>query len=102
MQSMIYNARWMWRFERVETEQEDGSCVAEFRKNGKYLVSVRPTSKTLSGTETGDVSTQIHRAWVNDTHVFKPGDRLGETEQEYAVAVVVDNLTGQSMEVTRL
>lgn len=102
MQSMIYNARWMHRFERIEAEQEDGDCVAEFREAGRFLVSIRPVTKLYSSMETGEVHTRMFQAWVNDTHAFKPGDRLGEKADEYTVVTVVDNYTGQKLEVAEL
>lgn len=102
MQSMLYEARWMDRYARTEAEQEDGSCVAEYRKAGRYLISVRPKGVASVLSEQGDVRTPLFRAWVNDTHAFQPGDRLGESEQEYVVISTLDNYTGQSMEVQML
>lgn len=102
MQSMLYDARWMDRYARTEAEQEDGSCVAEYRKAGRYLISVRPAGDMSTPTEQGDVRMPMYRAWVNDTHAFQPGDRFGETGQEYVVVSVLDNYTGQSMEARKL
>lgn len=102
MQSMLTDARWMFRFARTPEEQDDGVCISEYVKSGRYLITLRPTSSTKSLTEGGETDAPLYRAWVNDTRAFSPGDRFGEVEEEFTVLSVRDNLTGQSMEVMRL
>lgn len=103
MQSMIFDARALVRYKRVESVQEDGDAVATYVKAGSYLVSIRQTRNSVVHTELGDVHQVGYTAWVNDTHDFAEGDRLGDsTAQLYEVASVLDNITGQSMELTVL
>lgn len=53
--------------------------------------------------EQGAVTTTPFTAWVNDTHDFEVGDRIGTaTDQLYEVQTVLDNLTGQNLELTEL
>lgn len=100
MQSMIYDAHWLWRYARGFVESENGDCVAEFVKTRQYLISIRQTRNTMTSTELGDVHSIGYRAWVNETHDFVEGDRIGdENGPQYIVGSVLDNSTGQSMEL---
>lgn len=103
MQSMLVKAVRMYRYIRTEAIQEDGQAVAEYSQGAQYLISIRPLRRGSTPLEQGDVPTTPFTAWVNDTHDFAVGDRIGTaTDQLYEVQTVLDNLTGQNLELTEL
>jgi len=103
MQSMLVKAVRMYRYIRTEAVQDDGQAVAEYPQGSQYLISIRPLRRGSTALEQGDVPTAPYTAWVNDTHDFEAGDRIGTaTDQLYEVVTVLDNLTGQNLELTAL
>ena len=103
MQSWMYDVRVKYRYERREAEQEDGDAVAEYVRGKQYMMSFRQTTNTIEDSETGSVNRVGYRIYVNETHDFVQGDRIGEwDEQEFVVNSVLDNMTGQLLEVSQL
>ena len=103
MQSWMYDVRMKYRYARVEAEQEDGDAVAEYIRGKRYALSFRPITETSEDGEGGTVVRNGHRVYVNQTHDFVQGDRIGDWDtQEYVVTSVYNNMTGQVLEVTKL
>lgn len=104
MQSMLTDAVRLYRYQRVEEDQEDGNAVAGFAKSSRtYLITIRPMRTAITQAEQGTVKTKMFTAWTNDTHDFQEGDRLGDADNMiYAVESVLDNQTGQSMELSKI
>ena len=104
MQTMLYDSRLMRRYARVEATQDDGDAVAEYvLQVGQYRLSFRPTARTKEDTERGTIPRVSYHVYVNDTHDFEVGDRIGDdSEEKFEIFSVIDNFTGQVLEVSEL
>lgn len=103
MQSLMHDVRTVRRWVRTESDQEDGDCVAVFTRGGVYRLSFRPTQSSKEDSEQGTIHRTGHRIYANDTHDFLQGDRIGDdTGPTMEVVTVIDNTTGQIMEVSDL
>lgn len=102
MQSMMYDVRTLYRWKRVEADQEYGDCVADYKRTRPYDLSFRPTPTSIESTEQGTVHRTGHRIYTNG-HDFQEGDRIGGWDRPtMEVVSVTDHTTGQIIEASDL